>query len=62
VIVMKRRAQVLIMVGIVLALLILSVSVSLYAAGLEYQQYRKSTYNISYKKILARKLRPLGRR
>jgi len=42
---MKRRAQVLIMVGIVLALLILSVSVSLYAAGLEYQQYRKSTYD-----------------
>src|SRR5579875_2866689 len=41
----RRRAQVLIIVGVVLSLLILSVAIPLYAGSLQFNQFDQSTYN-----------------
>src|SRR5579885_3411720 len=41
----RRRAQVLIIVGVVLSLLILSVAITLYAGSLQFNQFDQSTYN-----------------
>jgi hypothetical protein len=41
----KRRAQVLIMVGVVLSLLILSVALSIYTTEVQYQEFQRNKYN-----------------